>query len=48
MLIKALRINTLSKLTFGDLKAFLLLLGDVFPGITMKDIAYEELTAAIK
>ena len=32
-LIKAIRVNTLSKLTFDDAVRFLALLGDVFPGI---------------
>ena len=32
-LIKAIRVNTLSKLTFDDAVRFLALLGDVFPGV---------------
>ena len=32
MLIKALRVNTLSKLTHSDTSAFNALIGDVFPG----------------
>ena len=33
LLIKAIRVNTLSKLTYGDSKRFLSLIQDVFPGI---------------
>lgn len=47
LLIKAIRINTLSKLTFSDMKKFLALLNDVFPGIASLDIVYEDLTKAI-
>jgi len=48
ILIKALRINTLSKLTYGDTTAFNSLISDVFPGATASDVSYEELEAAIK
>ena len=48
MLIKAVRVNTLSKLTFDDCQRFLSLVGDVFPGINSQDISYEELEAAIR
>lgn len=47
-LIKAIRINTMSKLTFTDMKKFVALLTDVFPGIASSDIAYEALTSAIR
>jgi dynein heavy chain 2 len=47
ILIKAIRINTLSKLTFQDMTKFLALLNDVFPGIQSIDISYEELTKSI-
>ena len=47
MLIKSLRINTLSKLTHADTEAFNALIGDVFPGAEVSDVAYEELEAAI-
>jgi dynein heavy chain 2 len=40
LLIKAIRINTLSKLTFADTQKFLALLGDVFPGVPASDIIY--------
>jgi dynein heavy chain 2, cytosolic len=33
LLIKAIRVNTLSKLTFDDASRFVGLLGDVFPGV---------------
>jgi dynein heavy chain 2 len=48
LLIKAIRINTMSKLTFHDTKKFASLVNDVFPGIKSHDIAYDTLTAAIK
>lgn len=48
MLIKAVRVNTLPKLTFDDCVAFLALVGDVFPGVASADIKYMELEAAIR
>lgn len=48
MLIKAIRINTLSKLTFTDMRKFKFLLQDIFPGIESKDIVYEEIEKTIK
>jgi dynein heavy chain 2, cytosolic len=48
ILIKAVRVNTLSKLTFGDTNKFLALIGDVFPGIQSADISGGELEEAIK
>jgi dynein heavy chain 2 len=48
LLIKAVRINTLSKLTFLDSERFLSLIGDVFTGITSADIAGGELEKAIR
>ena len=47
ILIKAIRINTMSKLTFGDSKKFEFLLSDMFPGIKVEDIVYEDLEKAI-
>ena len=38
ILIKAVRVNTLSKLTFADTSKFLSLIGDVFPGVQSSDI----------
>lgn len=38
ILIKAVRVNTLSKLTYGDTRQFLALIGDVFPGAESSDI----------
>ena len=48
MLIKAIRINTMSKLTYADTNRFTSLLGDVFQGIASTDIVYAKLTKAIK
>ena len=47
LLIKAIRVNTLSKLTYSDSNKFQGILQDCFPGITIQDIGYEELEKAI-
>lgn len=44
MVVQALRINTLSKLTFSDAQRFKhALLKDVFPGVPMKDMESPDL-----
>ena len=48
LVVQALRINTLSKLTFSDSTRFDALVKDVFPGIEFKDIEYETLAEAIR
>ncbi|CAM9184751.1 unnamed protein product, partial [Discosporangium mesarthrocarpum] len=48
LLIKAVRVNTLSKLTYSDTRLFLDLIGDVFPGVESSDISGEELEDAIR
>ena len=48
ILIKAVRVNTLSKLTYSDTSKFLALIGDVFPGAKSSDISGGELEEAIK
>ena len=48
VLIRALRINTLSKLTHNDTSAFNALVGDVFPGAKVSDVSYAELEAAVE
>jgi len=48
ILIKAVRVNTLSKLTFADTAKFLALIGDVFPGAQSADMAGGKLEAAIR
>lgn len=48
ILIKALRVNTLSKLTYDDTQKFLPLIGDVFPGVSSEDMAGGDLEAAIR
>ena len=48
IVVQALRINTLSKLTFSDGLSFDGLLKDVFPGVEMKDIEYEDLAKNIR
>ena len=47
LVVQAARINTLSKLTFGDSKRFDGLLRDIFPGIDLRDIEYENLRQAL-
>ena len=47
-MVQALRINTMSKLTFSDALSFNALLRDVFPGVEFKDIEYEDLAQAIR
>ena len=48
LLIKAIRVNTLSKLTFADARRFVGLLQDVFPGVASADVTNAELEAAIR
>jgi dynein heavy chain 2 len=48
ILIKAVRVNTLSKLTYVDTIKFLSLINDVFPGIKSDDITGGELEEAIR
>lgn len=48
ILIKAVRVNTLSKLTFADTSKFLALIGDVFPGVESSDIHGGDLEVAIR
>jgi len=48
LVVQALRLNTLSKLTFADCSRFDTLVRDVFPGVGFTSSGYEELTAALK
>ncbi|KAI6079846.1 Cytoplasmic dynein 2 heavy chain 1 [Aix galericulata] len=48
MVVQALRLNTMSKLTFADCARFDALVKDVFPGIDFKDVEYVKLTTALK
>ncbi|KAK7197103.1 dynein heavy chain [Novymonas esmeraldas] len=48
ILIKSLRVNTLSKLTFDDAMLFNTLLSDIFPGVPVLEIDYKELRPAIE
>jgi dynein heavy chain 2 len=48
ILIKSIRINTISKLTYSDSQKFNALQADMFPGIKTEDIAYEDITNAIR
>ncbi|KAJ3116477.1 Cytoplasmic dynein 2 heavy chain 1 [Phlyctochytrium bullatum] len=47
IVVKALRVNTLSKLTYVDSLRFNGLMKDVFPNVNAEDIVYEELRTAI-
>ncbi|KNC47878.1 cytoplasmic dynein 2 heavy chain 1 [Thecamonas trahens ATCC 50062] len=47
LLVKALRSNTLSKLTYADSVLFEGLVGDLFPGVTTEAISYAELESAL-
>ena len=48
LLVKSLRVNTLSKLTFADAQRFVGLCTDIFPEVDAKDIEIPALEAAIK
>ncbi|XP_071846316.1 cytoplasmic dynein 2 heavy chain 1-like isoform X2 [Apostichopus japonicus] len=48
LLVQALRVNTLSKLTFADGARFDSLVKDLFPGVELKDIDYEHLENALR
>ncbi|KAG8452968.1 hypothetical protein GDO86_004684 [Hymenochirus boettgeri] len=47
IVVQALRLNTMSKLTFGDCSRCDALIKDVFPGIDFKDVEYIELNTAL-
>uniref|UniRef100_A0A8B9L0C8 Cytoplasmic dynein 2 heavy chain 1 n=1 Tax=Astyanax mexicanus TaxID=7994 RepID=A0A8B9L0C8_ASTMX len=47
LVVQALRLNTMSKLTFADSSRFDALVRDVFPGVDFKDVEYEALNAAL-
>ncbi|XP_064157010.1 dynein cytoplasmic 2 heavy chain 1 isoform X2 [Anguilla rostrata] len=48
IVVQALRLNTMSKLTFADSSRFDALVRDVFPGVDFKDVEYETLSAALE
>ena len=48
LVVQALRLNTLSKLTFSDCKRFDALIQDVFPGINFQDVEYTTLREALR
>ncbi|XP_053164065.1 cytoplasmic dynein 2 heavy chain 1 isoform X1 [Hemicordylus capensis] len=47
IVVQALRLNTMSKLTFADCARFDALVKDVFPGIDFRDVDYAELSSAL-
>ncbi|XP_013915709.1 PREDICTED: cytoplasmic dynein 2 heavy chain 1 [Thamnophis sirtalis] len=48
IVVQALRLNTMSKLTFADCARFDALVKDVFPGIDFNDVDYAELNSALQ
>ena len=48
LVVQALRVNTLSKLTFADSKRFDALVRDIFPGVDFKGVEYAELADALR
>ncbi|XP_019385809.1 PREDICTED: cytoplasmic dynein 2 heavy chain 1 [Crocodylus porosus] len=48
IVVQALRLNTMSKLTFADCARFDALVKDVFPGIDFKDVEYAELVTGLQ
>ncbi|XP_068082912.1 cytoplasmic dynein 2 heavy chain 1 [Anabrus simplex] len=48
LVVQALRLNTLSKLTFADSSRFDSLVKDIFPGVTFTSGGYEKLTSALQ
>ena len=48
LVVQALRVNTLSKLTFADSKRFDALVKDIFPGVDFKGVEYAELADAFR
>ena len=47
-MVQALRLNTLSKLTFADRQSFDALVHDVFTGVEFRDVEYGTLEAALR
>ena len=47
LVVQALRLNTLSKLTFADSKRFNSLLADIFVGVAFEDVSQPELEQAL-
>ncbi|XP_043547742.1 cytoplasmic dynein 2 heavy chain 1 isoform X2 [Chiloscyllium plagiosum] len=47
IVVQALRLNTMSKLTFADCTRFDALVRDIFPGVNFKDFEYVDLAAAL-
>ncbi|XP_051782842.1 cytoplasmic dynein 2 heavy chain 1 isoform X2 [Erpetoichthys calabaricus] len=48
IVVQALRLNTMSKLTFADCSRFDALVRDVVPGVDFKDVQYEKLSTALQ
>lgn len=48
LVVQAVRVNTLSKLTFADSKRFDALVRDIFPGVDFKGVEYAEFADALR
>lgn len=48
LVVQAVRVNTLSKLTFADSKRFDALVRDIYPGVDFKGVEYAELADALR
>ncbi|XJO78526.1 hypothetical protein BDV3_002952 [Batrachochytrium dendrobatidis] len=48
VVVKAIRVSTLSKLTFGDAQRFSMLMNDIFPETDIHTIIYQELQKALQ
>ena len=48
IVIRAVRVTTMPKLTFADVRRFTDLLNDVYPGVKVSDVSDPELEAAIR
>ena len=48
LVVQAVRVNTLSKLTFADSKRFDALVRDIFPGVDFKGVEYAKLADALR
>ena len=48
LIVQALRVNTLSKLTFADSRRFDALVNDVFPGVELRNVEHGKLATALE
>ena len=48
LMVQSLRVNTLSKLTSDDARIFNSIIDDIFKGVAVRDVSYEQLSQAVK